>query len=163
MTHLYELSQAYKQLQDTEELTDDELMVCLNNIKEIFTQKSLNIGRLILSMQGDFEAIDTELERLNQRKQAVVNRVNHLKNYLAQEMQAVDIPKIKDEVLTISLVNNPPSVQIDNEAIIPTIYWRVIPETKTVDKKGILETYKENHTPISGITIITDKKHIMIR
>lgn len=163
MTHLYELSMAYKMLQDTEELTEEELATALANVNELFNEKACNIGKLALSLQADAKAIDTELERLSQRKQAMTNKVNWLKGYLAQEMEVTNTEKIKDELFTISLVSNPPSVQVDNEELIPADYWRIIPETKAVDKQTILANYKETQTVVPGVSIITDKKHILIK
>lgn len=163
MTKLYELSNAYKMLQDTDELTEEELETALGNIKEVFRDKALNIGKLVLSLKSDEDAISSEIKRLSDRKQAVSNRTERIKSYLAQEMEVTNEDKIKDEVITISLVNNPPSVQVVNEEAIPANYWRTIPETKEIDKRSILDEYKESGGIVHGVNIITDKKHILIR
>lgn len=163
MTQLYKLGDAYKAIQETDELTDDEITTALANIKEVFVEKAGNIGKLMLSWKSDIKAYELEIERLNQHKQAISNRVEKLKLYLTMEMESAKIDKVKNEVLSITLQNNPPSVQIDDESQISNAFWTVIPETKVVDKKGILSVFKEKGVIPSGVTIITDKKHIVIR
>ena len=164
MTHLYELSNAYKMLMDTDELTEEELIECVNNVKELFNDKARNIARLVLSLKADSEAIDTEVKRLSARKQAIENRMTWLKNYLTQEMEATETTQIKDEIVSVSLRNSPPSVMVEDEELIPADYWRTIPETKVVDKQTILGLYKEDNSLIvPGVTIQTDRKHVVIR
>lgn len=166
MTHLYELSDAYRALQETEELTEEELITCLNNVQELFNEKAINIGKLVLSLQADAEGIDTELKRLSERKQAIENRVKGLKFYLAQEMEVTSIDKVKNEILTISLRNSPPSVEVIDEKLIPDDYWREIPSRFEIDKQAILSVYKESSEgvpEIPGVKIITSKKHVVIR
>ena len=164
MTHLYELSNAYKMLMDTDELTEEELIECVNNVKELFNDKARNIARLVLSLKADSEAIATEVIRLSARKQAIENRMTWLKNYLTQEMEATETTQIKDEIVSVSLRNSPPSVMVEDEELIPADYWRTIPETKVVDKQTILGLYKEDNSLIvPGVTIQTDRKHVVIR
>ena len=163
MAHLYELTDAYKQLLETEELTEEELIVCLNNITDLFQEKAGNIGKLVLSLQADTVIIESEIKRLSERKQAVENRSKSLKSYLTQEMEATNMDKIKNELLTISLQKNPPSVFVFSEDIVPSQYWRIIPERKEIDKQTILSVYKEHGNAIPGVEIITDKKHVVIR
>ena len=79
-THLYELTNAYRMIQDSDELTEEELAQCLNNIKEIFNEKAINIGKLVLSLQADSESVDTEIKRLSARKQAFDNRIKGIKD-----------------------------------------------------------------------------------
>jgi len=163
MTHLYELSNAYKMLQETDELTQEELNEALNNIGELFSEKASNIGKLTLSLQSDAEAIDSELKRLGQRKQALDNRVKGLKFYLAQEMEATNIDKVKNEVLTISLRSNPPSVNVVDSDSIPTNFRVIIPESWQPDKKAIIEYFKETGLLVGGTEVISDKKHVVIK
>ncbi len=162
MVKLYELSETYQKLLDTDELTEEELQTCLNNIQGLFDEKATNIGKLILSLQADGNSIGGEVKRLGERGLAILNRIKGLKFYLAQEMEATKTDKVKDELLTITLQKSPPSVQLDNEELIHKDYWKVIPETRQLDKQAILNIYKSGQE-VLGVTIISDKKHVVIR
>lgn len=162
-THLYELADTYKMIQDAEELTPEEITEALNTIGGLFNDKAINVAKLCLSLKADSEKVDSELKRLAQKKQAINNRVDGLKFYLQAQMEVAGMEKVKDAIVSVSLQKNQPSVQVDIEEQIPDVYWRVIPETKEVDKKAILTAYKESETIVPGVTIVTDKKHIVIR
>ena len=163
MSHLYELSTAYKQLLDTQELNDEECAEAIGNIEELFKDKAINIGKLVLSLEADAEVVNQEITRLSARKTALLNRSKRLKAYLAENMEVTDTPKITHELFNISLVSNPPSVNVFDEKEIPEEYWRIIPETREVDKKAILAVYKDKGEVVSGTEIISDKRHIVIK
>ena len=163
MTKLYELTQAYQALLDTEELTEDELVTSLNNVSDLISNKALNIGRLIITLQEESDAIDNEIKRLNSRKITRDNKVKSLKSYLLVNMDATGITKAKDNFVSVILQSNPPSVVILDIMQIPEAYWRVIPEQREIDKQSILKVYKEQGEAVPGTEIVSDKKHVVIR
>jgi RNA recognition motif-containing protein len=73
------------------------------------------------------------------------------------------IDKITGQLMTLSLRKAPPSVLILNQDEIPNEYFRIIPETKEVNKSSILEHFKSSGEIIKGIDIVTDKKTLMIK
>jgi hypothetical protein len=168
---LYELSDAYRALQETEELTEEELNIALTNIEGLFNEKALSIGRLINEEKAEVEAVKIELERLTARKNTIERRIDGMKNYLTIEMSNAGIDKVKDAVLSISLQKNKPSVKVYDEENVPDKFFREIPAHYEVDKIAILEAYKgmdstdwfSETIPIPGVEIITDKKHVVIR
>ena len=163
MATLYELSDAYTAIQNTDELNGEDLTKALESINELFQDKAGNIGKLILSLQSDAEGYEKEIARLSLRKMAIDNRVKSLKAYLAQEMTVCQVDKVKNPVLTISLRNSPPSVNILDEGKLPPSWWRVIPEQRVPDKIAILNIYKDTGEVVPGTEIITDKKFVVIR
>jgi vacuolar-type H+-ATPase subunit I/STV1 len=160
MAKLYELSNAYQLLQDTDELTEEEITTALDNVKEMFDVKASNLAKVILSIQSDMKAYDDEIARLTERKRIAQNKIKHLKDYLLFNMEATNTDKIKVDTVNISLRTSPPSVDVVNEEEIPENYWRVV---KSVDKKAILEVYKDKGIIPPGINIITDKKYVSIK
>jgi len=162
MTTLYELSSAYNALLNTDELTEEELAEALKNIEEIFTTKARSLAKLTLSIQAEAEAVETEIKRLSSRQNALLNKAKGIKSYLLNEMKATEIDKIKDDLFTISLRTSPPSVQVDAEELIPDNFWRIIPEEKAPDKKAILEAHKSGGI-VPGVTIVSDKKYLVIK
>ena len=162
---LYELTETYRTLQlilDTAE-NPEEYQAALDELKDSIENKVENIGKFILSLEADEEAIGTELVRLAARKQAITNRKNHLKNYLLTEMRTAGLDKVKKPLFTVSVRNNPPSVQIDDPADIPLEYRRVIPEHTEPDKKAILEYFKATGENVRGAQVVTDRKSLQIK
>ena len=163
MTKLYELTQVYQSLLDTEELTEEELNRALDSITDLISNKALNIARLVLTLQGESITIDSEIKRLNSRKITRENKVKSLKSYLLLNMEATNITKAKDNFVSVTLQPNPPSVAILDVLQIPDSYWRIIPEQREVDKQSILTTYKEQGKVVPGTEVVTNRKHIVIR
>ncbi len=167
---LYELSEQYKTLEtylsnpDGEVLFDElKFREQLNKISEAFNIKAENIAKLILSKQAESKALDDEITRLTSRKRSAENKVDWLKDYLQVEMQTANIDKIEGQVLSLSLQKSPPSCVIINQEVIPKIYVKVIPAQEQVDKKSILDHFKDTGEIINGVSIVTDKKNLRIR
>jgi len=91
------------------------------------------------------------------------SKMEWLKNYLLVEMQATRVLKVKQDVISVSVQDNPPSVEVVDLEQIPEQYIRIIPETKEADKKAIIEHFKDTGEIVSGVNIITDKKHVVVR
>ena len=163
---LYELSERYRviaSMLETEYETKESIKATLDNIQEDFEDKVENIGKFVLELKGTAEAIKVEEERLYKRRQAIANNSEWLKSYLLTEMIAIRILKVKRDVITVSVVDNPPSVEIADVSLIPENFQRIIPPSIEVDKKLIIDHFKQTGEIISGINIITDRKHLVIR
>ena len=65
--------------------------------------------------------------------------------------------------MTIAVRINPPSVKVVDEAVIPQCFKRLIPEQWQVDKKAILENWKDERPTPEGVEIVTDRKRVEIK
>jgi hypothetical protein len=162
---LYELAEHYNTIN---KLLDDgaqdaELIAQLENIQEQFNLKVENIGKLILSLEGETQILKSELERLISRKNSTEKKIDWLKSYLLFEMIKANQEKIKGSVLTCSVRTNQPSCNVVDETLIPSEYMRVIPEKKEADKSKILTTFKTFGEIIPGVEIVRDRKSLSIK
>jgi len=160
MAKLFELSKAYQMLQDTDEISEEEISTSLDNVKELFNVKASNLAKVILSIQSDTKAYDDEITRLTARRQVAQNKIKSLKEYLLRNMVAINADKIQIDTVAISLRTSPPSIEVENEEIIPENYWRIV---RSVDKQTILNEFKTSNTIPPGVNVITDNKYVSIR
>ena len=138
---LYELSQSYVMLQEmAEELDPQTFLDTLDSIKEGFDDKAENTAKLIRSIEGDIEVLKAEEKRLAERRKTYEGKVNTLKEYLQIQMEVAGIEKVKRPLVTISIRNNPPSVRVLDESLIPSEY--MIPQLPKISKKDIKEALK---------------------
>jgi uncharacterized protein YeeX (DUF496 family) len=94
------------------------------------------------NIQADIDAIDKEVDRLNELKRIRKNTVGKLDEFLRQNMEAADIKTIKRPLFTITLALAPEKVIVDKEDEIPDDFI----DTKTVfspDKRSIAAKLKE--------------------
>ena len=166
MAKLYELTDRYRTIEgmfDSELITKEEIQASLDNIKEQIGDKVESLAKIVLSLKSSIEAIKAEEDRLAARKSGMVNNMEWLKNYLLVEMMSTNTLKVKRDLLTVAVADNPPSVEVIDLDLIPIEYRRVIPETWQPDKKAMIEHFKETGEIITGTDIILNKKHVVIR
>lgn len=163
--HLYELTEQYQKLNILldEGAQDEALKSEIANIQEKLTDKVKNIGKFILSLEGEAQTIKTEVERLVARKQVTEKKIAWLESYLLNEMVISGLEKVKGALLTVSVAKNPPSVNIINQDLVPKDFRRTIPESWVVDRVKILENFRNTAEIPDGCEIITNKKSLRIK
>lgn len=162
---LYEISDKlaviHDQIIDADGELTEELEKRLDECNLAIREKTGNIARWILNIDGKVGSVDVEIERLQKRKKFAINLQERLKEYIRINMVRADIQKIETDIFTIAVQKNPPSVDITNEEIIPAGY-KVIKQIISVDKKQLLNDLKEGKK-IEGCHIVLDKTHLRIR
>lgn len=137
--NLYELSQNYLAVQDME-LDEDTLRDTLDSIEEAWEDKAENIVKLIRTVEADEQALEAEEKRFNARKKTEGNKKQFLKRYLEEMMQLTGKTKFKAGVFNISIQNNPPSVEVFDEALLPKQF--LMEQPPKIDRAGIKELLK---------------------
>ena len=146
MTTLYTISKEYQELALLAESADEDLAVAVRDTMEgiqgEFQEKGKALAMVTLNMDGDLEAIQSQIDRLTERKRLLVNRKESLKDYLRTNMEASGITKITHPLFTITLGKGKPIVVIDEESKIPDDFMRV-KVTSAPDKAEIAKAIKE--------------------
>lgn len=150
---LYTLADNYRKvLELLEEGEDESLKDTLDAIADAIEQKAEGIAKIIRTMDAEIDALKTEEKRLADRRKAIENRRNGLKQYLEDQMTVSGIDKVKTPTFTIAMQNNPPSVNVLDDNAIPLWFKVHVPEQWNVDKKSILQAIKDGQE-IPGVEI----------
>lgn len=162
---LYDVTQEYLAIQALSEDADEDFAIAvrdtLQGVEGEFNEKAKAVAVVALNFESDIEAIDAEINRLQERKRCIKNRNEQLKNYLRENMEACDIRKISCPLFTITLAKGREVVVIDNEDEIPDEFMRV----KTVlepDKNSIATCIKSGEE-VRGAHIEQGKSSIRIK
>lgn len=146
MTTLYTIGEQFKELAALVETADEDLAVALRDTMEgiegEFQEKGKAIAMVTLNIDGDLEAIQSQIDRLTERKRIINNRKESLKEYLRQNMEAAGITKITHPLFTITCGKGKPIVVIDDGKAIPDDFVNV-KVTSTPDKAAIAKALKE--------------------
>jgi hypothetical protein len=139
---LFELTGQYQQVLS---MIDDEcdtqvIQDTLEGIEGMIADKAESIAKLMKSIEADEQAIKAEEERLYSRRKALENRRTSIKDYLESQLIGANIDKIKGTMFTVSIQNNPPSVNIQDDATVPDKYY--VPQPPKLDKKALLDDLK---------------------
>lgn len=146
MTTLYTITEQFKELADLAETADEDLAVALRDTMEgiegEFQEKGKAIAMITLNIDGDLEAIQSQIDRLTERKRIITNRKESLKEYLRSNMDAAGITKITHPLFTITCGKGKPIVVIDDEKAIPDDFVNV-KVTSAPDKAAIAKALKD--------------------
>jgi hypothetical protein len=139
---LYELSQNYIQLLELADSLDEETFKdTLSSLEEAIEDKVENVAKLVRCLDVDIEAIKSEEKRLADKRKALENKVTSVKSYVQHEMEVAGLNKVKRPTVTVSIQANPPSVDVMDESLIPSIY--MVPQPSKIDKRAILTALKD--------------------
>lgn len=165
MTALYQIGKEFQELAALAETADEDMAVAIHDtmgaIQAEFEDKGKAIAMLALNIDGDLEAIQSQIDRLTERKRIINNRKEALKEYLRTNMEASGITKISHPLFTISLGKGRPIVVVDNEKDIPDDYMNV-KVTSSPDKAMIAKAIKEG-VEVPGAHSETGKSSISIK
>ena len=147
-------------IEPEDEEQEKRLDEMLSSLQLDINTKAVNIGKYVINLRGYIDMLKVEEERLYKKRKAIENRVEHIKSYLFKEMRKAMIMQVKGDVCTISIRQNPPSVEVTNVDLLPEEFKKITVEPK---KKEILDLFKKDGIILTGTNIITDRESIQIR
>lgn len=160
---LYQITNGFMEVNKIDnDLTEEEKNEINKELSEALQVKSSDIIGYYKNESALLDGIKTEIERLRNYKAIVEGRIDRYKEYVKNNMQILGINKIETEIGTISMAKSPASVEIIDEEKIPDEYKKIIQEIK-IDKKAILNNFKETGEIIEGVKIITENKNLRIK
>ena len=98
---------------------DESLYEKLNGIDMDLTVKAENYVYIIKKSMSEDDYIDAEIKRLEKRKKRNKNLINRLKNDLKNALERLGKTKLKAPLFVIRIQNNPPTVKVVDESLIP--------------------------------------------
>ena len=144
MFKMYELTEMYQNIWDLvgdDEVDLDVLEKALSQVEDTIEIKAESMAKLVKGIDGDVSALKEEESRLAKRRKALENKQTNIKLYLENQLKFMGIDKVKTPLFTVALQNNPPSVNILDETLIPEQYKKSV-TTVSLVKKDILDALK---------------------
>ena len=148
---LFELTQSYQQvLEIAEQLDAETLKDTLDSINDAVEQKVENTAFVVKQLEANISVIDKEIKRLQAMKGTQTNNIKSLKLYLQESMEKVGLDKVQGKLIKIAIQNNPQSVEVLNENVIPKNYF--VEQKPKLDKKALLTDLKGG-AQVEGVEI----------
>lgn len=145
---LYELSAEYARLCEVTE--NDEASTALAELSDALDVKTERIGFVLRNLAADQVSLDTEIERLKQKREQVTRQRERLRTYVRQCMEVAGIHKIACPHFVFTLAASQPAVLVDDESAIPDEFIRTKREP---DKAAILRAFKERGECVPGARV----------
>lgn len=154
MPKLYELTGMYNQLWDLvedEEMDLVQLEEALKSVEEDINAKAENLAKIIKQIDGDVTTIKAEIDRLTTKKKTLENKKDSIKAYLEEQLGIAGIDKVKTPLFTVAMQNNPPSLEVVNESLIPKMFY-IVPDP-VLDKTAVKDLLKRGEE-IPGVRLV---------
>lgn len=122
MTQLYKVSEQHRELQELVsdgEMSANDLKDTFEGLEGQFNEKAVSLIHIVNNMDSDTAEIDAEIARLQNRKKAIKNKMDSMREYLRTNMEATGITNIKCPLFSITLAKGRDIAMIDNEADVP--------------------------------------------
>lgn len=151
MATLYDLSDRYQNLLEIAEMLDqDQLEEALSGLDDEIENKADGYAKVIKELESQESAIKEEIKRLSERKSAIGNNIQRMKESLQDQMLLMNKRKIKSDLFSFNIQNNPPSLDIIDDRYIPREFY--IDQEPKLDKRNLLKTLKQGDV-IKGVEI----------
>lgn len=167
MSSLFELTKQQLELKTKLEamnFDEETIQDTLEGESTEIQAKIESYGFVIRDRSAFVDAMTSEIERMTARRNTEAKRIEKTEEWLLTSMVALGIKNIECPVFTISVQNNPQSVEIYNNNLIPEEYMRT-PEPKppvaAPDKKKILEKLKAGED-VAGCRMV-QKQRLVIK
>ncbi len=158
---LYELTAMYKQLLDFGEETGADVEPALETLTDDLTAKVENVVRAIRMLDAEADAFQVEAERLKVLGQARHNRVQGLRKYLQQCLEAAGLDALQAGIEKVWLQDSSPGCELLDAGLLPDD-WKHIVTQVVVDKKGIIGHWKATGEQVPG-AVVSQGRHLRIR
>ena len=158
--NLYKLAENYNcvmQMIEDDETDATTLTDTLESIEASIEVKASNIVYLVKNLDAYSVGIETEIKRLQAKQKAVQAKQDSIKEFLFTQLESMGMTEIKTNIATIKKVNNPPSVSIADESVIPAKYLTIVPESYKISKTEIAKDLKAG-VEVPGATLQTSRR-----
>lgn len=161
---LYEITEQFAALRsmfDNGDIDEETLNDTLAGIELDFESKARNCLVLARELEATSEGIKKELDRLKALQKSIDANAEWLLDYIKINMESAHKDRLDLGLFKVTLRAPSKAVNIIDESKIPAEYFRVIPESRQVDKSALSAALKLN--PIEGAELIDGKRSLLIK
>ncbi|MFJ7919711.1 siphovirus Gp157 family protein [Lysinibacillus fusiformis] len=152
MASLYQLNNAYAQLQQMIEDGQEGLEDTLDSITDAVEEKLEAYAMVIKNIESDVEGIKSEEKRLAERRKIMENGVTRMKQAIAETLQGTGQDKVKTEKFTFSWRKSS-KVEVSDIDSLPKQYVKV---ERTISRAELAKALKAGEQ-IEGAQLIENQ------
>ncbi|TQR28353.1 siphovirus Gp157 family protein [Lysinibacillus sphaericus] len=152
MASLYQLNNAYAQLQQMIEEGQEGLEDTLASITDAVEEKLEAYAMVIKNIESDVEGIKSEEKRLAERRKVMENGINRMKQAIAETLGSSGQDKLKTEKFTFSFRKSS-KVEVSNIDSLPQRYVKV---ERTISRADLAKALKAGEQ-IEGVQLVENQ------
>lgn len=148
MAALFELAAEFRALTDRlneSELDAQTIADTLDGASCDFEDKITSIAKFKKNIEAEADSIKAARIPMEEREKALRKKAEGLADYMKANMEKAGVLKVPSPWFVVSVAQNPASVIVDDESLIPDDYMREIPASYSPDKKLIKSAMDEGY------------------
>ena len=109
MSRLYDITGNILALQEMLESPIDDEQILKDTLEAVqgeYDEKIKSYCKVIRNIEADVQAIETEVNRLTEKKQVLKNNIDRLKKAMFDSMKATNTTKVKGQIFTVAIQKN---------------------------------------------------------
>ena len=134
---LYELTGEWQQvlsMMEDPDVSEEAVRDTLEGLSGEIEEKADGYAKVMRQLQAEAEAIEKEEERLNDRRDMIMDNISRMKKALMESMKATGKTKFKTTLFSFGIRKaGQKRLVIDHEEAVPDKYWKQPP--KVIDTK----------------------------
>lgn len=144
---LYDLIPAYKQVAEQIEDCDtaEQMQVLVDTLEAINASievKADGYGKIVRTLRHIVAAKRAEAKRMADSARVIETAADKLEERLQSAMELIGQDKIKTDLFSFTIQNNPPALDITDVMALPQEYLVLVPEHYDADKPKIKDALK---------------------
>lgn len=157
---LYEITGNLLELQarlDEENADKQCITDTIESLQFNLEEKVDNCLKLVKNYEADVNSIDEEIRRLQLLKNGKQTNIKNIKEYLKNNLEALNKDKVETSLFKVTVKRNPPKVMILEEHDVPAEYLKIKYEVDKSELKNALQDEEKAKTLNElGITLVQD-------
>lgn len=116
-TSLYVIASEYEAMVNAlmnSELDDETIANTIEGASGELEAKAINVAMFIRNLEASAEQIKLAEKAMADRRKALENKAESIKNYLYTNMKRVNVTKIESPYFSLTIKKNPPKLVIDD-------------------------------------------------
>lgn len=102
--------------------------------------KAKNVAMFIRNLEASAEQIKLAEKQMSERRKAIENKAEHIKQYLFDNMKRCGLSKIECEYFALTIKKNPPKLVIDDAGAIPSELYIYPPAPEPYPDNATIKT-----------------------
>jgi chromatin segregation and condensation protein Rec8/ScpA/Scc1 (kleisin family) len=158
---LYQIADQYlqdMQMLQERDLDDQTFADTLESLSGDLEIKATNVAMFIRNLEANADAIKAAEKQMADRRKAIENKAERIKEYLLQNMVRTGITKIECPFFKITVRDNPESLVIESDKNIPLEYYNQPPPPEMVLDKMKLKKDLQMGVVVDGCKLESKKR-----
>lgn len=136
--------------------------LAVTDINEMIFNKQVDLVNLVLSKEQEIYELKKQEQEISNKRKYIEAQLEKFKNNVKNILEENGIEKIETEVGKISIRQNPISVNIEDENLIPNEFKQLV-QTIKIDKKGIIDYFKKTGEIVDGVKMNTQNTSLQVK